>query len=303
MIYTVTLNPSIDYTVHLDNFRTGALNRMEESHKLPGGKGINVSRVLKRIGQPTVALGFLGGFTGDFIMDCLKQEEITCSFTRIKEDTRINVKIKSSTETEINGAGPVIAPEEIQDLKEKLMKITDRDIVVLSGSAPKNLGTGFYQELIEIIKKKKAGFIIDTTGEDLLESLPSHPFLIKPNHLELAELLSADICGIDQIVEQGSKLKDAGAENVLISMGEDGAILITDAGVYRAEGLKGTLLNSVGAGDSMIAGFIGEYKKSGDLLEAFKWGIACGSGTAFSVDLASSEIIRKLLQEVEIKQL
>ncbi|MGM9902393.1 MAG: 1-phosphofructokinase [Enterococcus sp.] len=303
MIYTVTLNPSIDFIVRVDGLKLGDLNRMTEDFKVPGGKGINVSRILKRIDTQSTALGFLGGFTGDFISDWLQKEEITTSFTSVAQDTRINIKLKSDSETEINGLGPAISDTEIDQLKEMLNQVTKGDIVVLSGSTPASLRTGFYQELIEIIRQKGAEFVIDTTGDDLKEALSKEPLLIKPNNHELAELYDVVFHSVEDILPYGKKLLAAGAKNVLISMAGDGALLFTKEGTYRSNVLVRPLKNSVGAGDSMIAGFIGSYSKNQDPVEAFKWGVACGSATAFSDDLASRTFIDELLPEVEITKI
>ncbi|EOH87449.1 1-phosphofructokinase [Enterococcus villorum] len=303
MIYTITLNPSIDFIVRVDGLKIGHLNRMKEDFKLPGGKGINVSRILKRIDSNSTALGFLGGFTGNFISDWLKNEAISTSFTTVQSDTRINIKLKSDTETEINGLGPLISEEEIDELKRALSVVEKGDIVVLSGSAPASLRKGFYQELIDIIREKDADFVIDTTGEDLKNALEKNPLLIKPNNHELAELYQTQFHDVEDILPYGEKLLAEGAQNVLISMAGDGALLFTKEGAYQSNVLVRPLKNSVGAGDSMIAGFIGSYSKKQDPIEAFKWGVACGSATAFSDDLASRALIDELLPEVEITKI
>ncbi|OQO71589.1 1-phosphofructokinase [Enterococcus villorum] len=303
MIYTITLNPSIDFIVRVDGLKIGHLNRMKEDFKLPGGKGINVSRILKRIDSNSTALGFLGGFTGNFISDWLKNEAISTSFTTVQSDTRINIKLKSDTETEINGLGPLISEEEIDELKRALSVVEKGDIVVLSGSAPASLRKGFYQELIDIIREKDADFVIDTTGEDLKNALEKNPLLIKPNNHELAELYQTQFHDVEDILPYGEKLLAEGAQNVLISMAGDGALLFTKEGAYQSNVLVRPLKNSVGAGDSMIAGFIGSYSKNQDPIEAFKWGVACGSATAFSDDLASRALIDELLPEVEITKI
>lgn len=300
MIYTVTLNPSIDYIVHVDDLKLGDLNRMTQDFKLPGGKGINVSRILKRIDTQTTALGFLGGFTGRFIEDWLTHEEITTGFTTVADDTRINIKLKSGEETEINGLGPSISTTEIDRLKNSLKQATEKDIVILSGSAPSSLQPGFYHELIQILTERNIPFVIDTTGQDLIDALAYKPFLIKPNNHELAELYNVSFATTADIYPYGKKLLEAGAKNVIVSLGGDGALLFTESGIYRSNVLKHELKNSVGAGDSMIAGFIGNYTKSQDPVEAFKWGVACGSATAFSDDLATGEFITTLLPEVSI---
>lgn len=303
MIYTVTLNPSIDYIVHVTDFKPGTVNRMTKDFKFPGGKGINVSRILKRLNISSSALGFLGGFTGTFIQEVLEKEGLPCDFTPINEDSRINIKLKSQVETEINGAGPNITNEEIQALKEKLSQVTKEDIVIFSGSTPATLRKGFYQELIQIIKDKEAEFVIDTTGGALTEALSAAPLLIKPNNHELGALYGVELNTIDEIIPYGKKLLAKGPRYVLISMAGDGALLFTNDGVYQSNVLKRTVKNSVGAGDSMIAGFVGGFAKTKDPIEAFRWGVACGSGTAFSDDLASREMIDSLLPEVEIKQI
>lgn len=303
MIYTMTLNPSIDYIVRVDSLEIGSVNRMTSDDKFPGGKGINVSRILKRIDAQSTALGFLGGFTGKFIEDCLNEEEISTNFTTIQSDTRINIKLKAGEETEINGQGPVLTDEEISELKASLSKVGKGDIVVLAGSLPAGLSQGFYQELIEIIKDKEADFVIDTTGADLLAALPKKPLLVKPNNHELAELYNTTFSGLDDIITYGKKMLADGAQNVIISMAGDGALLFTQQGVYQTNVLKRELKNSVGAGDSMIAGFIGEYSKTKNPVESFKWGVACGSATAFSDDLATGELIQELLPEVNITKL
>lgn len=303
MIHTVTLNPSIDYIVHVEDLKIGEVNRMKKDLKLPGGKGINVSRILKRIGVDNNALGFLGGFTGNFIADWLKQENIAQNFTRIEDDTRINIKLKAESETEINGLGPAIHTVDIADLKSQLTKISQDDIVVLSGSAPASLPSGFYQELIQLVKEKQAEFVIDTTGQDLMNALTSEPLLVKPNNHELAEAYQTTFNTIADIVPYGKKLLVAGAKNAIISMAGDGALLFTNEGVYQSNVLKRPLKNSVGAGDSMIAGFIGEYSQSQDAITAFKWGVACGSATAFSDDLAQAPFIKELLAEVVVEKI
>ncbi|MFV0558298.1 MAG: 1-phosphofructokinase [Enterococcus sp.] len=303
MIYTVTLNPSIDYIVKVEHFQEGALNRMQNDLKLPGGKGINVSRILKRLGNTSTALGFLGGFTGRFISDWLEEEAILSDFTPIQADTRINIKLKADSETEINGAGPTLTDTEITALKTAFKILKPGDIVVLSGSTPASLHSGFYQELIALIEKQRAEFVIDTTGDDLMHALPHHPLLVKPNNHELAELYQTTFATVTDILPYGQKLLAAGAKNVIISMAGDGALLFTANGIYQSNVLKRPLKNSVGAGDSMIAGFLGEYIKEQDVLAAFKWGIACGSATAFSDDLATAAFINELLPEVKITKI
>lgn len=301
MIYTVTLNPSIDYIVHVDGLQLGELNRMRDDLKLPGGKGINVSRILSRLGVENTALGFLGGFTGDFLKETLASENITTDFVQVTGDTRINIKLKHGEETEINGQGPAITPEEADELCRKLDSLAAGDIVVLSGSVPSSLGGMYYDRLIEACSRIGARFVLDTTGDTLTRGASLGPLLIKPNHHELAELFNVEINSIDQIIYYGKKLQEQGAEHVLVSMAGDGAVLITKEGVYRSNVPQGIVRNSVGAGDSMIAGFVGAWAQGGDVMEAFAAGVASGSATAFSDDLAEAELIHKLRKQVEIK--
>ncbi|KAF6576967.1 1-phosphofructokinase [Paenibacillus polymyxa] len=302
MIYTVTLNPSIDYIVEVDDLKLGDLNRMKRDLKLPGGKGINVSRVLNQLGADSTAIGFLGGFTGRFIDDTLREESIKTDFVMIEDDTRINIKLKHGDETEINGLGPVIREQEADALVQKLAALQKNDIVVLSGSIPPSLGGDFYDRLISVCQQTGAEFVIDTTGEALMKALVHKPLLIKPNHHELAELFGVSIHSKEEIVTYGRKLLEAGAKNVLISMAGEGALFITADEVYHANVPAGTVKNSVGAGDSMIAGFVGTLALHGDPIEAFRAGVASGSATAFSDDLATREKIEQLRPQVTISK-
>ncbi|MCP3805768.1 MULTISPECIES: 1-phosphofructokinase [unclassified Paenibacillus] len=302
MIYTVTLNPSIDYIVEVDDLKLGDLNRMKRDLKLPGGKGINVSRVLNQLGADSTAIGFLGGFTGRFIDDTLREESIKTDFVMIEDDTRINIKLKHGDETEINGLGPAIREQEADALVQKLAGLQKNDIVVLSGSIPPSLGGDFYDRLISVCQQTGAEFVIDTTGEALMKALVHKPLLIKPNHHELAELFGVTIHSKEEIVTYGRKLLEAGAKNVLISMAGEGALFITADEVYHANVPAGTVKNSVGAGDSMIAGFVGTLALHGDPIEAFRAGVASGSATAFSDDLATKEKIEQLRPQVTISK-
>ncbi|GAA0373615.1 1-phosphofructokinase [Paenibacillus motobuensis] len=300
MIYTITLNPSVDYIVEVEELNIGGLSRMKRDLKLPGGKGINVSRVLNQLGAENTALGFLGGFTGRYVNDRLQEERMSTDFVTIASDTRINIKLKHGEETEINGLGPDISEAEAEQLLQKLSALQKDDIVILSGSIPPSLGEDFYERLIRVSKQRGAEFVIDTTGEALLKALKHRPLLVKPNHHELAELYDTELNSIEDVVMYGSKLLGAGAKNVLVSMASEGALLITESAVYHANVPAGQVKNSVGAGDSMIAGFVGTLVQTGDPLAAFRTGVAAGSATAFADDLATRDQINQLLPKVVI---
>jgi len=303
MIYTITLNPSIDYIVPVEDFNIGQLNYMDSDLMLPGGKGINVSRILKELDTDTTALGFLGGFTGDFIANWLQKDRVKADFISINGATRINIKLKSTEETEINGRGPIITKEEAKQLLNQLNYVTANDTVILSGSKPPSLPDNFYSLIIDKVIKNGAQFVIDTTGEALKAALPDGPLLVKPNAFELSQLFETPITTQDDTIHYGKKLLQAGAKHVIVSLGGDGALLLTEDGIYKGTAPKGVLKNSVGAGDSMIAGFVSDYRKSQDAISAFKVGIACGSATAFSSDLAKRNDILSLLPTIEVTRI
>ncbi|MCO4636924.1 fructose 1-phosphate kinase [Streptococcus infantarius subsp. infantarius] len=303
MIYTVTLNPSIDFIVRLDHLELGSVNRMTSDDKFAGGKGINVSRILQRLDVDNTATGFIGGFTGRFVEDGLTAEGIKTNFVQVSEDTRINVKIKAGEETEINGAGPKISDEKLEELKAILAGLSSEDTVVFAGSAPSSLGNQVYNTLIPIAKKAGAEVVCDFEGQTLLDSLNYQPLLVKPNNHELADIFGVELNGLEDIEKYAREILTKGAKNVIISMAGDGALLVTPEAAYFAKPIKGTVKNSVGAGDSMVAGFTGEYVKSGDPIEALKWGVACGTATTFSDDLATAEFTKETYQKVEVEKL
>lgn len=303
MIYTVTLNPSIDYIIEVPSFNLGSLNRMTRDLKLPGGKGINVSRVLKQLGHHSTALGFLGGFTGGFIQEWLNNEEINTQFTPIKGDTRINVKLKSDQETEFNAVGPTIKNVEANDFLKVFEQLTSEDVVILSGNQPTSLPNDFYQKIIIKIKSLGADFVMDTTGQTLLDSLAFHPLLVKPNHHELAEMFHVTFNSVEEMIPYGKKLIKMGASYALVSMAGDGALFFTKDEVYQSTVPKGIVKNSVGAGDSMVAGFVGTLLKENNPQLAFKTGVATGSATAFSDDLAKKSEIEHLISQVTISSI
>lgn len=303
MIYTVTLNPSIDYLVSVPDFRTGMTNRTASEQLLPGGKGINVSIVLKNLGIPSTALGFAAGFTGDEIIRRLEKFGIQPAFIRLSEGfSRINFKLKSIEGTEINGQGPKISPQEAQQLTAQLARLEDGDILFLSGSVPSSLSADTYQNILADLKGRKIQTVVDASGEALLKVLEYRPFLIKPNHHELGQLFGAALKPGEAVIPYGRKLQGMGARNVLISMAGDGAILIAENGdIFTAHAPEGTLKNGVGAGDSMAAGFMAGWMESGDYAHAFCMGVAAGSASAFSDNLATGEEIKNLYEKIVCK--
>ena len=303
MIYTVTLNPSIDYIVRLDKVNVGSVNRMESDDKFAGGKGINVSRVLKRLGIDNTATGFIGGFTGKFITDTLENEAIATKFVQVSEDTRINVKIKADAETEINGTGPTVSPEQLAALKDILSGLSEKDTVVFAGSSNKNLGNVVYKELISLTRQTGAQVVCDFEGQTLIDSLEFQPLLVKPNNHELGDIFGVKLEKLDEIEKYAREILAKGAQHVIISMAGDGALLVTKDGAYFAKPIKGIGKNSVGAADSMVAGFTGEFVRSGNAVEAFKWGVACGTATTFSDDLATAAFINETYEKVEVEKI
>ncbi|MGG4393040.1 1-phosphofructokinase [Paenibacillus thiaminolyticus] len=302
MIYTMTLNPSIDYYVYVDQFQVGGLNRMTKDQKYPGGKGINVSRVLSRIGVPTKALGFVGGFTGQYIQDGLNNEGIETDFVKVEGDTRINIKLKTGEETEINGAGPAISEDKVHELLVKIEGMSNGDTLVLAGSIPSSLDAGLYGDIMRRCMDKGIRAVVDTSGQAMLELLPYRPFLAKPNQQELGEFFNVNIESLEDVLCYGRQLVDRGAKHVIVSMAGDGAVLITTEAAYMANVPQGKVINSVGAGDSLVAGFIGRYAVTGSIQEAFAYGVATGSATAFSSDLCKKEYIEELLPQIKLTQ-
>lgn len=303
MIYTVTLNPSIDYVVKLNNLSTGDINRSSEEYVYPGGKGINVSLILKELGYKSNALGFISGFTGQYIESILNERGLNSDFIKLENGfTRINVKIKSSEETEINGQGPHISSEKLDKLYEKIESLNEDDILVLAGSIPSTLDEKLYENIMARIENKGIKVVVDATKNLLLNVLKYKPFLIKPNNIELEEMFNVKLETTEDIVLYANKLKEMGAKNVLVSMGKDGALLVTeDNKVLKSSVAKGEVKNSVGAGDSMVGGFIAGYLKNESYEEALKLGAASGSATAFSYDLATSDFINELLEQINIE--
>jgi len=303
MIYTITFNPSIDYIVEVKDFQVGEVNRVETDYKYPGGKGINVSRVLNNLGIKNKAMGFIGGFTGAYVKSFLENDGVDTDFIDVKGDTRINTKLKSSLETEINGMGPKIEKEDLEKLLIKLDSLNADDFLVLAGNVQSSLPKDIYAQVQERCKNKNVKVIVDTTGEALTCTLKHKPFLIKPNNHELGDIFNIEINSQDEVIKYGRELLSLGAENVIVSMAAKGAMLICSEVVYHAEAPRGQVKNSVGAGDSLIGGFLAKYSQSYDIAEAFKWGIASGSATAFSLDLCKKQDVEKLLNEVKITKI
>ena len=303
MIYTVTLNPSVDYIVRLDQLELGSLNRMSEDSKFPGGKGINVSRVMKRLGVESKATGFLGGFTGAFIEDFLTTENIHHRFIKVSGDTRINIKLKTDVETEINGLGPSVSDEQLEQFLQQFELMNHDDIVLIAGSIPGTLPSSIYKRIIAICKEKGIKVVADVSGNALKEVVSEKPFLIKPNHHELGELFNTTIETVEEAHEYAKKLVNLGVQHVIVSLAEKGALLVTETNSFVANVPKGKVLNSVGAGDSVVGGFLSAYSTNQPIEQAFKIGVASGSATAFSLELCTKEKIEELLPQIEVKKI
>lgn len=299
MVYTVTFNPAVDYIVHTKQLIAGATNRSDSEEIYFGGKGINVSIVLSELGVKSKALGFVAGFTGEAIENGVAEKGIDADFVHLNEGfSRINVKIKSGEETELNGQGPKITDEAIRELYAKLDEIQDGDTLVLAGSIPSSLPADIYERILERLSGKKIRAVVDATKDLLLNVLKYRPFLIKPNNFELGEIFGVEMKSTEDIVKYAGKLKEMGAQNVLVSMAGDGAVLLDENGKTHVCGVyRGKVKNSVGAGDSMVAGFVAGCEK-GDYEYALKLGTASGGATAFSEGLAEKDRIYELLGQL-----
>ena len=298
MIYTVTFSPAVDYVVDLNRFEIGEINRTFKEEAFPGGKGINVSLVLSNLGKKSVATGFLGGFTGEFIKNELERRHISSAFINVDGLTRINVKIRAGKETAINGQGPHIKDEEIESLISLLEKLTKDDLLVISGTVPKSLPSNIYEMILERIKDNGVTVIVDATKDILLNTLKYHPLLVKPNKEELEEMFNVTINSDEELIKNASRLLELGAQNVIVSLGGDGALLVGENLEPQLRAApQGKVVNTVGAGDSLVAGFIFEYLDSKDIARAFRYGIATGSASAFSEYLATREEVEALLEK------
>lgn len=298
MIYTVTFNPALDYAIHTADLQLGETNRADREQLLAGGKGINVSIVLKNLGMESTALGFIAGFTGEEILRRVEADGICARFISLKNGfSRINVKLKGKTETEINGIGPKIDKEALSELFEQLKELTAKDTLILAGSIPASLPDTIYMDIMEMLAEKQVKIVVDATKDLLVNVLKYHPFLIKPNNGELGEIFDVKLGTREEVVPYAKKLQEMGARNVLVSMAGEGAVLLTETGeVYQSPAPKGTVKNSVGAGDSMVAGFLAGYEKERNYEQAFKLGVATGSASAFSDNLATAEEVKQVYE-------
>lgn len=300
MIYTVTFNPSLDYIVSVNNFQMGMTNRTDSELLLPGGKGINVSIVLKNLGVENTALGFIAGFTGEEIRREVEEIGVRANFIQVEKGvSRINLKLKSIDGTEINGQGPDISEEKIEELLKKLEALKDGDILVLAGSIPASIPDDIYKNIMKRLAGKGIMIVVDATKDLLLNVLEYHPFLIKPNNHELGEIFKTELKTREDVIPYAKKLQEMGARNVLVSMAGEGAVLIAEDGSeYTASAPKGKLVNGVGAGDSMVAGFLAGWMEKKNYVHAFHMGIAAGSASAFSEYLAKREEIEAVYQNI-----
>ena len=305
MIYTITFNPALDYITQVENFKTGEINRTKTETILPGGKGLNVSIVLKNLEIENTALGFVAGFTGEELIRKMESQGVKTDFVKVEKGiTRINLKISSMSEnqvkeTALNGMGPQITKNDMDILFEKIQKMSTKDVVILSGSIPKNIDTDIYEKLCKELKEKGITFIVDSTQELLMNVLKYNPFLIKPNKEELEETLNCKISTKEDIVNAAKELKKRGAQNVLVSLGNDGALLLTkEDETYDSKVPKGQVVNTVGSGDSMVAGFLAGYYQTQDYEYALKTGVAAGSASAFSIRLATKKDVDLLLKQL-----
>lgn len=303
MIYTVTFNPALDYIMRVENLQSKDINRTESEEIHYGGKGINVSVILTRLGVENKALGFLAGFSGKQVENMLISDGIKTDFVYLKEGyTRINVKIKCGKEIDINANGPDISKEEVNALLEKLEGLKEGDCLILAGSIPKALPDNIYEKILEKLSGRGVNFVVDATGDLLKNVLKYKPFMVKPNHHELGEIFSVEITTLEDIEKYGKKLQEMGARNVLVSRGKDGAALIDENGdVHTMGNVPGKIVSSVGCGDSMVAGFVAGYAQKKDYAWALKLGSACGNATAFSSGLAEKAEIDKMLENEHLK--
>lgn len=302
MIYTVTLSPTLDYVVSVDHFQTGAINRTRSEDVFPGGKGVNVSLVLNDLGYLTTAMGFIAGFTGAEIKRLLRVGGVESNFIQVERGmSRINMKIRSDEETAINGQGPEITQEDIGTLFSRLRFLIDGDTIVLAGHIPPSLPSDMYEQILEFLRGRNLRVIVDAEKELLTGTLRYHPWLIKPNAEELGDIFGIQIHSREEAVPYAARLQDMGARNVLVSLGGEGAVLLTEQGeIFSSDALKGMVVNTVGAGDSMIAGFLAGYLDSdGDYEMAFKEGLCAGAAKAFNLTMTTKKEICYLMRTTD----
>lgn len=298
MIYTVTFNPALDYVMNVADFSVGKIHYAESEHIYCGGKGINVSQILSKLGVESVALGFIAGFVGDKIEAELNNMGIKTDFVRLKSGmSRINVKVRSGDETDVNSTGPDIDNDALNQLFSKLEGLSDGDVLIVSGSVPKCLPDNVYEDILSRVNGKGMLSVVDASGDRLVNTLKYHPFLIKPNNDELAEIFGKEVSSLDEITDCAKRLQSMGAKNVLVSMGKNGSVLFCENGdMFCADSVGGKAVNTVGAGDSMVAGFVAGYIKTADFSYALKLGTAAGSATALSEGLATADKINELMK-------
>ncbi|MDY6231784.1 1-phosphofructokinase [Peptostreptococcus porci] len=301
MIYSVTLNPSIDYIIHVDDFVEGSLNRSTKDYINVGGKGIMVSKLLTNVGVENTATGFLGGFTGKYISDWFDNLRMPHDFIFVEDNTRINVKLKSSSESEINGRGANIKKQEQQQFLDKINGIDENDTLIISGSSSPGLDEDIVDKIIDICKTNGADFVVDTSGSALIRAIKSKPLLIKPNIDEIGELFGKTFNNKEDVIPYGKKCLELGAKYVIVSMGSNGALFFDKDEVYYSPRVEGELVNSVGAGDSMLAGFVGSLKSGKSPIDSFKFSVACGTATAFCEDIADKKSVENILSKVVVE--
>lgn len=303
MIYTVTFNPSIDYVMFVDDFKIDGLNRAQDTNKFAGGKGINVSRVLKTLGVDSTALGFAGGFPGDFIAQTLKDSDIHTDFVQVDEDTRINVKLKTGQETEVNAQGPNVTDAQFQSLLNQIKETTDNDTVIVAGSVPKSISSDAYAQIAKITKQTGAQLVVDAE-KDLVESvLEYQPLFIKPNKDELEVMFNTSVKSDEDVIKYAKQILDKGAQSVIVSLGGDGAIYVDRQQSIKAVNPKGKVINTVGSGDSTVAGMVAGLATGLSVQDAFKQAVASGTATAFDADLATKDAIENIKSQVTISVL
>lgn len=303
MIYTVTLNPSMDFFVDLDQLSIGKLNRMNNDYKVPGGKGINISRVLRQLGMPSVATGFIGGYTGRFIEDWLEMEDIQRGFIRVDDDSRINIKLLKQEETVINAKGPNVSVMEYQEFLYYMSRVEEGDTVIMSGSLPPTITEEVYERVISICNANKARFIMDVYPQEMVKYLDKGPMLIIADHEMIERMLNVEIKDSSDLHRYGKKILAEGADFLIVPVEGKGSILFTKKGAYHGLKVPGDYVNSEGIRDAMIAGFIATYIRMSDPVEAYRVSIACGAATAFTRDMAKRPEIEELIEKVEIKSI